>query len=63
MSQITVIEDVKGYQLCRQDETDEYLRVFRSVYIITAPNGQKVGNVYKSCDDAKKVFEQIIKDL
>ena len=63
MSEISTVEEYKGYKLCRQDETDEYLRVFRSVFIINAPNGQKIGNIYKSIDEALKVFEQIKKDL
>lgn len=63
MSKTEVIEEFKNYQLCRQIETDEYLRVFRTVYLIKSPTGQKIGNIYSSLETAKQVFEQIKKDL
>ncbi|MGD9639050.1 MAG: hypothetical protein AB7U85_08335 [Alphaproteobacteria bacterium] len=63
MSNLTVVENFGGYQLCRQDETDEYLRVFRSSYIIKTLTGQKVGNVYPTLEDAQRVFEKIKQDL
>ena len=63
MSKITVIQEFKGFKLLSQEETDEYLRVFRTIYIITNPLGQRVGNIYNKLDTAEKIFEQIKQDM